>query len=103
MQLPDPILNAQPLVARFCQVHRIRCLSLFGSVLTPRYQAESDIDVLVEFQQGATPGYLGLARMERELSLIFGGKAVDLHTVEDLSRYFREDILKSSMSLYGQN
>ena len=103
MQLPDSIVNVQSRIAGFCQIHKIRRLSFFGSVLTLRYSAESDIDVLAEFYQGATPGYLGLAEIERELSRIFEGRTVDLHTAEDLSRYFREDVLKTSVSLYGQN
>lgn len=44
----------------FCVRNRIRKLSLFGSILTPRFRADSDIDVLVEFEQGHVPGLFGL-------------------------------------------
>ena len=45
-----------------------RELSLFGSVLTPRFRADSDVDVLVEFERGNTPGYFELSGMEAEIS-----------------------------------
>jgi len=60
----------------------------FGSVLHDDFGPESDIDVLIEFKTGRTPGYLGLSRMERELGEIFLGKKLDLRTLAELSRNF---------------
>ncbi len=79
-------------LADFCKSNRIRKLSLFGSILNDRFGPNSDIDVLVEFEPDAVIGLLAMARMERELSAIFGRK-VDLRTPEDLSRYFRHEVL----------
>ena len=79
-------------IAEFCRRNHIRRLSLFGSALGDAFKPDSDIDLLVEFQERHTPGYLGLASMERELSELTGRK-VDLRTPEELSRYFREDVL----------
>ena len=77
-------------------------LSLFGSVLREDFRPDSDVDVLVEFEDGHAPGLLGIARMERELSEILGGRKIDLRTPEDLSRYFRQDVLAAAEVQYAQ-
>ena len=61
-----------------------------------------DIDFLVEFDRGKEPGLLGLADMERELSTILGGRTVDLRTPKDLSRYFRDEVIRSSQVQYAR-
>jgi hypothetical protein len=63
---------------------------------------ESDVDVLVEFHPGRTPGLFGLSRMEREFSAFFGGRKIDFRTPKDLSRYFREEVQKNSEVLYAE-
>lgn len=89
-------------IAPFCRQHHVRRLALFGSALREDFGDESDIDVLVEFEPGHVPGLLGIARLERELSVIFGGREVDLRTLDDLSRYFREDVLKEAQVQYAE-
>src|SRR5512136_3109447 len=88
-------------IARFCQKHHIRKLSFFGSVLRPDFGPDSDVDVLVEFEEGHVPGFFGMARLERELSALLG-RTVDLRTPEDLSRYFRQDVLDQAEVQYAQ-
>ena len=83
-------------LAAFCRTHGIRRLALFGSALRADFGAESDIDVLVEFVPDRIPGLLGIAGMEIELSALFGGRKVDLRTPEDLSRYFRQEVLDTA-------
>lgn len=77
-----------------CRRHHIRKLSLFGSVLSGADRADSDIDLLVEFEDGKAPGLLRLAQIENELSSLLGGRRVDLRTPQDLSRHFREQVLR---------
>jgi len=89
-------------IVAFCQKHSIRRLSLFGSQLEGHSHLESDIDLLVEFDRGKEPGLVGLAEMEHELSTILGGRAVDLRTPNDLSRYFRDEVIRSSQVQYAQ-
>lgn len=79
-------------IATFCAQNHIRKLALFGSVLREDFGPDSDVDVLVEFELGATVGLFDMARMERELSVLLGRK-VDLRTPQDLSRYFRQQVL----------
>ena len=40
------------LIEDFCRRHKIKRLSLFGSVLTPDFRPDSDVDVLVELEAG---------------------------------------------------
>ena len=86
----------------FCRRHHIRKLSFFGSVLRKDFNQSSDVDVLVEFESMNTPGLIGLARIELELSEIFGGRPVDLHTPADLSRYFRAEVMETAEVQYAQ-
>jgi len=58
--------------------------------------------VLVEFLPGNTPGLIRMGRMERELAHLFGGRKVDLRTPEDLSRYFRAEVLAEAVVQYAQ-
>jgi len=85
-------------IADFCRRHHIRRLSLFGSVLRDDFGPESDVDVLVEFDPGHTPG-LAFFSMEEELSRILGRK-VDLNTPGFLSPYLRDRIERESEVQY---
>lgn len=88
-------------LTRFCQKQHIRRLSLFGSTLVGTARPDSDIDLLVEFEPGYEPGLLGLAAMEAELTTMLGGKKVDLRTPQDLSRHFRDQVVRSAEVQYA--
>lgn len=83
-----------------CTQYRIKRLALFGSVLRDNFRPDSDIDMLVEFLPGQRVGMLVMARIERELSQILGGRKVDLRTSAELSKYFRDDVLKKAEVCY---
>jgi len=87
-------------LSEFCKHHHIRKLAFFGSVLRDDFTPESDIDVLVEFEAGLTPG-LAFFEMQDELSQILGHK-VDLNTPGFISRYFREQVLREARVQYVQ-
>lgn len=89
-------------IAEFCKRYRIRKLSLFGSVLRSDFRPDSDIDVLIEFEQGHGTGFFGLAHMEREISEVLGGRKVDMHTPQELSQYFRYDVISSAVVQYAE-
>jgi len=88
-------------IADFCRKHHIRKLALFGSVLREDFRPDSDVDVLVEFEPGHTVGLLRMAGLELELSELIGRK-VDLRTPAELSRYFRDEVVRSSEVQYAQ-
>lgn len=96
--LTDITINTSA-VASFCQHHHIRKLAFFGSVLRDDFRDGSDVDVLVEFEEGQVPGFLRLARMERELSEILGRRA-DMRTPGDLSRHFRDEVIREAAVQY---
>ena len=83
----------------FCRLNHIQKLSLFGSVLRADFKPESDIDMLVEFQPGKTPGFLKLGDMEEQLSGLIGGRKIDLRTPQDLSVHFRDRVIKEAKAL----
>lgn len=87
-------------IADYCRRHRIRRLSLFGSVLRDDFRPDSDVDVLIEFEEGHSVGLIRLAAMERELTSLMGRKA-DLRTAGDLSRYFRQEVLAMAEVQYA--
>lgn len=95
LPISDPELRA------FCERHHIRKLSLFGSTLEGTARPDSDIDLLVEFEPGHKPGLIGIAAMQDELSALLGGRPVDLRTAEDLSRHFRQDVLRDAEVQYA--
>lgn len=87
-------------LADYCERNHIRRLALFGSCLKGTQGANSDIDLLVEFTPGQEPGLIALSVMELELSQILGGTTVDLRTAGDLSRHFRDEVLRSAAVQY---
>ena len=86
-------------IANFCRRHRIKKLSLFGSILRADFRPESDIDVLVEFEPGARVGLIKLAGIEIELGELLGRK-VDLNTPGFLSCYYRDRVLAEAQVQY---
>ena len=93
--MPTTITIDKSQIAEFCRRHHVRRLSLFGSVL----RDDSDLDVLVEFEPGHTPGFAFFA-MQDELSELVGRK-IDLNTPGFLSRYFRERVIAEAEELYA--
>lgn len=87
-------------LTEFCRAHGILRLSLFGSILSDAFGPDSDIDLLVEFKPGQRISLFDLGGMTAELSELFG-RQVDLRTPEDLSRYFRDEVLRVARPLYA--
>jgi len=86
----------------FCLRNRIRKLAFFGSVTREDFGPESDVDVLVVFEEGAVVTFFTLYDLEQELSRMLGGRKVDLHTEKGLSRYLRERVLAEAVTQYVQ-
>ena len=86
-------------IVSFCRRHHIRRMMLFGSVLREDFRADSDVDVLVEFDPADTPG-LAFFAMQEELSSLLG-RRVDLNTPRCLSRHFRDEVLREAEVLYA--
>lgn len=87
-------------IQKFCQKHHIRSLAFFGSVVRDDFSPQSDIDVLVTFEEGRTPGF-DFFLMEAELSRLIGRK-VDLQTPNFLSEEIRRTAQLEAVSIYEQ-
>ena len=88
----------QERLAEFCRQNGVRRLAIFGSALRDDFGPASDVDVLIEFEPGRTPG-LRFFWMQEELSRLFD-RIVDLHTPASLSRYFRSQVLAEAEDQY---
>lgn len=102
MERTLPIVIPKTELAEFCKRHHICKLSLFGSVLRDDFNDQSDVDFLVEFEPETRVTFLDLAGMEIELTDMIQRKA-DLRTSNELSRYFRQEVLDSAVVQYVQN
>lgn len=100
--MPQKLQIDKDCLTEFCRRHHIARLSFFGSILHDGFGPDSDIDVLVDFEDGHTPGFLGLAQIERGLSQLLNNRKVDLRTGLDLSRYFRNEVIATAELLYAQ-
>ncbi len=90
----------RPGLAGFCQRHGIARLALFGSVLRDDFRPDSDVDVLVDFLPGHVPGFISLGAIEAELSVLLGGRKVDLVTAKSLNLRIRDRVLAYAETLY---
>lgn len=96
-----PTFADRTALSAICRRDPVRGLALFGATLRGTDRADSDIDLFVEFEPGQQPGLLGWAVIEGKLSALAGGRWIDLRTAQDLSRYFRDDVVRSAEIRYA--
>jgi predicted nucleotidyltransferase len=96
----DEIRIPFQLIESFCQEHHIRSLAIFGSFVRNDYSPISDMDILVDFEPGYTPGF-DFFSIEAELSELLGRK-VDLQTTSFLSPEVRQSALSEAVTVYEQ-
>ncbi|MEX0643730.1 MAG: nucleotidyltransferase domain-containing protein [Parvularculaceae bacterium] len=99
--MPSTLFSDRAALAAICRQHGIVRLSLFGSRLRGKARPDSDVDLLVEFAPGRTPGFIALAGIEAELSALLGGRRADLRTAQDLGRHFREEVVRTAAVQYA--
>jgi predicted nucleotidyltransferase len=91
-------------IVEFCQKWKIREFAFFGSVLRADFRPDSDIDVLVMFDESARHTLFDFVHMEEELKEIFG-RDVDLVSrrgIETSRNYIRRRaILDSAEAVYA--
>jgi uncharacterized protein len=95
----QPALQAA--LADLCMRHHIRRLAFFGSILRADFGPHSDIDVLVEFDPGQTPGFAFFSIQDELTDLL--GRQVDLHTPNSLSPYFRKQVEATADVRYSRS
>lgn len=87
-------------LAELCRRWGIRELALFGSALRDDFSAESDVDLLVDFEPGVVLGFK-VFELERELSRLFGGRRVDLVPRKFLHPRLRQRVLAEAEIQYA--
>ena len=85
-------------VAEFCRKHHIRKMSIFGSALRDDFTPESDVDVLIEYDEGHRAG-LAFFVLGEEFSEIIGREA-DVVTKDWLSHRWRHEVLAEAVTIY---
>jgi uncharacterized protein len=88
-------------LTEFCRNRHIRWLAAFGSVVRDDFGTDSDVDLLVEFAPGHTPGW-EIIDIEEELSSLMEGRKVDVLNPKYLNRYLKDRILSEAEVLYAE-
>ena len=96
--MPKHLPITEDAIQQFCRRHGITEMRLFGSVLRDDFAADSDVDVLVQFAPGRSPGW-EIVDIEQELGELIGHK-VDLLTFNGLKPWWRDEILPRSEVIY---
>jgi predicted nucleotidyltransferase len=95
------VLPSKSKIAEFCRRWHISKLSFFGSVLRDDFGPESDVDVLIEFSPGHTPG-LEIVDIEEEFSALLGGRKVDIVNPKYLNRRLKHSVLAGAEVQYAE-
>ncbi|MDP1832878.1 MAG: nucleotidyltransferase family protein [Geothrix sp.] len=96
--IPASLASHQGSIEGLCRKYHVARLALFGSASRGEACEGSDLDLLVSFEPGQTPG-LGFFMLQQELQDVLG-LPVDLNTQEDLSRHFRDQVLREARVVY---
>lgn len=91
-------------IKEFCKKYAINEFSLFGSVLTDQFNRDSDVDILVSFDENARHTIFDFTRMKNELEKIIGYEVdlVSRRGLEKSRNLIRKNaILKSAESIYA--
>jgi hypothetical protein len=89
-------------IARICRIHKVSKLFAFGSVLRETFNEESDIDLIVDFDQVSIEEYAdNYFNLKQELESIFN-RPVDLLEEQAIRNpYFRKEIDQEKQLIYG--
>ena len=88
-------------IADICRRYNIRELSVFGSTARGDNTPESDVDILLEFKEGAIIGFKIFA-LEQELSKVLGGKKVEIINKKYLNPRLRKFVLGDAQIQYAE-
>ncbi|HKR03548.1 MAG TPA: nucleotidyltransferase domain-containing protein [Bacteroidia bacterium] len=101
----DPTFQQKlPEVTRLLKEHKVKRAYAFGSIVNGKFNSESDIDLLISFEEGLDP----LVRGEHWWELYFGlqdlfKREIDLVTEEQLRNpYLIESIDENKSLIYGK-
>ena len=89
-------------IHELCKQHKVKELYAFGSVLTPRFSAGSDVDMLVVFEPIDLKSYAdNYYSLKFSLEKLFK-KSVDLLEHQAIKNpYFKKSLDKQRQLIYG--
>ena len=84
-------------IKSLCIAHNVKSLFAFGSVCTDRFTDKSDVDLL--FESKSDISYFTLFAIQDRIAKEIG-RPVELLTKEELSKYFRDKVVKEAKKIY---
>ena len=89
-------------IRRYCAAQPIARLADFGAAWRGELRPDTEVGLLVEYLPESGISYLDMAQQELDLGEIIG-KPVDLRTKEEVSRYYRKQLVANAPLIYAQN
>ncbi len=99
MKLHDVEIDEAKL-AEFCKTNGISELLFFGSITLDDFQADSDIDILVEFDPGRKPDLWTFIGLQMQLTELLG-RTSHLHTLPMIDKRFYKRVMRSARVAYA--
>lgn len=91
-----------PVIVALCKQHKVNKLFAFGSVLTPRFNDKSDIDMVVDFKDVDLMEYAdNYFSLKESLSRLLGREVDLLEDKAIRNPILRKNIDKSKRLIYG--
>lgn len=97
------LLNKHDEIRQLCEKHKVSQLAVFGSVVTGKFNAASDLDFLVDFEETLSARDIATAffGLKEDLEIMFC-RSVDLVTESSLTNpYFRSSVMEERQPLYA--
>ena len=91
--------NYQSDLKRIAKEHKLSYMALYGSYARGEATPESDVDLMIEFEEGTSKSLLDLVRLQQRLSDLLQ-KKVDLVTKNSLDRYIKPYIQDDIQVIY---
>ena len=88
------------LLDKICRAYHVRHLSVFGSIARGQSRPDSDVDLLVEYEDGYIPTYFKIVELGDALSPLFDGRYVDLVSPQTLHWFIRDEVLDTAKTIY---
>lgn len=87
-----------------CRKHKVKTLAVFGSILTDRFNDQSDVDLLVDFEEEDFANFDYVSNyfdFRDALEMLFGRKVDLIEYGSNLNPLFRASVDKKKLMIYG--
>lgn len=95
----ETLVVSREAMEKLARRYHIRQLALFGSAARGKLEPGSDIDLLVEFNEGKAPSLGGMVRLQNDFAALFGGRKVDVATPAILNNPYRKRAIEKDMEV----